>query len=160
MGESNRPGQVLVMVSFWWSRGDELANHQLGQILTRTGCLDGEITDAAAVDRALRAVGDEPALVAELDEWWQMVAARRSDNTTQNPGLSLGGSIRYLTDRLDADRVTPESIEECRRQIAALDTQIVSAKDLPELAHPDAEMLTLLARYMEARSRVLAMTST
>jgi hypothetical protein len=46
---------------------------------------------------------------------------------------------------------------ECRRQVAAVDQAIIGATDLPELAHPDAEMLDLLGRYLEARSRVLAL---
>ncbi|MFD2157075.1 hypothetical protein [Rhodococcus jostii] len=62
-----------------------------------------------------------------------------------------------LTDRLDAGTVTAEALGECRRQVAAVDQTIISAKDLPELAHPDAEMLDLLGRYLEARSRVLAL---
>ncbi|WP_240960677.1 hypothetical protein [Rhodococcus sp. A14] len=56
-----------------------------------------------------------------------------------------------------AETVTPEALGECRRQVAAVDQAIISAKDLPELAHPDAEMLDLLGRYLEARSRVLAL---
>lgn len=159
MGESSQRAHVFVMVSYWWSRGDDLANYQLGHILSQTECWSGDITDAQAVDRALRVAADNPALLAELDEWWQMVAARRNGNNTQNPGRSLGGAIGYLTDRLDADAITPDAIEECRRQIAALDRQIIKAKNLPELTHPDVEMLTLLARYMEARSRVLALNA-
>ncbi|WP_257890456.1 hypothetical protein [Rhodococcus sp. USK10] len=105
-------------------------------------------------------------MLAELDQWWQMVETRRAGNGTRNPGLGLDQSIRYLTDRLDADTVTPrldadtvtpEALGECRRQVAAVDQTIISAKNLPELAHPDAEMLDLLGRYLEARSRVLAL---
>lgn len=72
-------------------------------------------------------------------------------------GLGLEKSIRYLTDRLDAAVVTPEALGECSREVAAVDQVIIGAKDLPELAHPDAEMLDLLARYLEARSRAVAL---
>jgi hypothetical protein len=134
------------------------ANHQLGQILTRTSGVDEiDITDPQAVDRALRIAVADPGALAELEGWWQMVEARRSGNGTRNPGLGLEKSIRYLTDRIDADTLTPEAVGECHRQVAAVDQAIIGAKDLPELAHPDAEMLDLLARYLEARSRVLAL---
>ncbi|WP_257226497.1 hypothetical protein [Rhodococcus opacus] len=73
------------------------------------------------------------------------------------PGSGPGSVDSVLTDRLDAAAVTPEALGECRRQVAAVDQTIISAKDLPELAHPDAEMLDLLGRYLEARSRVLAL---
>ncbi|WP_257014752.1 hypothetical protein [Rhodococcus sp. ACPA1] len=53
--------------------------------------------------------------------------------------------------------VTPAALGKCRRQVAAVDQTIISAKDLPELAHPDAEMLDFLARYLEPRSWVLAL---
>jgi hypothetical protein len=53
--------------------------------------------------------------------------------------------------------VTPEVLGECRRQVATVDQTIIRAKDLPELTHPNAETLDLLARYLEARSRVLAL---
>ncbi|WP_327205348.1 hypothetical protein [Rhodococcus opacus] len=99
----------------------------------------------------------DPAVLAELDEWWQMVETRPNGNSTKNPGLGLDHSIRYLTDRLDADTITPEALGECCRRIAAVDQTIASAKDLPDLAHPDAEMLDLLARYLKVRSRVLAL---
>ncbi|MFZ2172856.1 MAG: hypothetical protein WAW17_02255 [Rhodococcus sp. (in: high G+C Gram-positive bacteria)] len=46
---------------------------------------------------------------------------------------------------------------EFRRQVTAVDQVIIGAKDLPELAHPDAEIHDLLARYLEARSRVQAL---
>ncbi|MFC9839670.1 hypothetical protein ACFVKB_38680 [Rhodococcus sp. NPDC127530] len=158
MGELGAAGKVAVMVSYWWSRGDSLANHQLGQILTRASGVDElDITDPQSIDRALRIAVAAPAVLAELDEWWQMVETRRAGNSTRNPGLVLDQSIRYLTDRLDADTLTPEALNECRRQVAAVDQTITSAKDLPELARPDAEMLDLLARYLEARSRVLAL---
>ncbi|MDV6246678.1 hypothetical protein [Rhodococcus opacus] len=158
MGELAAASKVHVMVSYWWSRGDGLANHQLSQILTRASGVDQvEITDPQSIDRALRFAVADPAVLAELDQWWQMVETRRAGNGTRNPGLGLDQSIRYLTDRLDAAAVTPEALGECRRQVAAVDQTIISAKDLPELAHPDAEMLDLLARYLEARSRVLAL---
>ena len=51
----------------------------------------------------------------------------------------------------------PEVLGECRRQVAALDQAIISAKDLPQLAHPAPEMLDLLARYLESCSRVVAL---
>ncbi|MDV7088362.1 hypothetical protein GXW84_35100 [Rhodococcus sp. IEGM 248] len=146
------------MVSFWWSRGDGLVNHQLGQILSgAAGVGEVEITDPQSIDRALRIAVADPAVPAELDQWWQMVETRRAGNGTRNPGLGLAQSIRYPTDRLDAVTVTPEALGECRRQVAAVDQAIISAKDLPELAHPDAEMLDFLARYLEARSWVLAL---
>ncbi|MFD6062711.1 hypothetical protein [Rhodococcus wratislaviensis] len=158
MGELAAASKVHVMVSYWWSRGDSLANHQLGQILTRAAGVDeADITDPQSIDRALRVATADPAALAELDQWWQMVETRRAGNGTQNPGLGLEKSIRYLTDRLDAATITPEALGECRRQVAAVDQTITGAKDLPELAHPDAEMLDLLARYLEARSRVLAL---
>ncbi|WP_257226547.1 hypothetical protein [Rhodococcus opacus] len=146
------------MVSSWWSRGDGLANHQLGQTLTRAAGVDEvDITDPQSIDRALRIAVADPAVLAELEAWWQMVETRRAGNGTRNPGLGLDQSIRYLTDPLDAAAVTPEALGECRRQVAAVDQTIISAKNLPELAHPDAETLDLLARYLEARSRVLAL---
>ncbi|MBV6757354.1 hypothetical protein [Rhodococcus opacus] len=158
MGDLAAASKVHVMVSYWWSRGDGLANHQLGQILTRAaGVGEVDITDPQSIDRALRVAVADPAVLAELDEWWQMVETRRAGNTTRNPGLGLEKSIRYLTDRLDAGTITPEALGECRRQVVAVDQTITSAKDLPELAHPDAEILDLLARYLEARSRVLAL---
>ncbi|QSE88092.1 hypothetical protein JWS13_05080 (plasmid) [Rhodococcus pseudokoreensis] len=158
MGELATANKVHVMVSYWWSRGDGLANHQLGQILTRTSGVDEfDITDPQSIDRALRIAVTDPAVLAELDGWWQMAETRRAGNNTRNPGLGLDASIRYLTDRLDADTVTPEAVGECRRQVTAVDQTIIGAKDLPELTHPDAEMLDLLARYLEARSRVLAL---
>ncbi|MDH6291367.1 hypothetical protein [Rhodococcus opacus] len=158
MGEPAAASKVHVMVSYWWSRGDSLANHHLGQILTRAAGVDeADITDPQSIDRALRIAVADPAALAELDEWWQMVETRRAGNGTRNPGLGLDQSIRYLTDRLDATAITPEVLGECRRQIAAVDQTIISAKDLPELARPDAEMLDLLGRYLEARSRVLAL---
>ncbi|NHU44971.1 hypothetical protein [Rhodococcus sp. A14] len=116
-----------------------------------------DLTDPQSIDRALRIAVADPAVLAELDAWWQMAETRRAGNGTRNPGLGLDQSIRYLTDRLDADTVTPEALGECRRQVAAVDQTIISAKDLPELAHPDAETLDLLGRYLEARSRVLAL---
>ncbi|MGW4339713.1 hypothetical protein ACWEK5_44070 [Rhodococcus koreensis] len=146
------------MVSYWWSRGDGLANHQLGQILTRAAGVDEvDITDPQSIDRTLRIAVADPAALAELDQWWQMVETRRAGNNTTNPGLGLEQAIRYLTDRLDADTVTPEVLGECRRQVAAVDQRVTGAKDLPELVRPDAQMLDLLARYLEARSRVLAL---
>ncbi|RZL82555.1 MAG: hypothetical protein EOP32_11085 [Rhodococcus sp. (in: high G+C Gram-positive bacteria)] len=158
MGELAAASTVHVMVSYWWSRGDGLANHQLGQILTRAaGVGEVDLTDPQSIDRALRVAVADPPVLAELDQWWQLVETRRAGNGTRNPGLGLETSIRYLTDRLDAAVVTPEALGECLRQVAAVDQTIISAKDLPELAHPDAEMLDLLARYLEARSRVLAL---
>nr|GLK33840.1 hypothetical protein GCM10017611_06830 [Rhodococcus wratislaviensis] len=158
MGELAAASKAAVMVSFWWSRGDGLANHQLGQILTRAaGVGEVDLTDPQSIDRALWIAVADPTVLAELDQWWQMVETRRAGNGTRNPGLGLDQSIRYLTDRLDADTVTAEALGECRRQVAAVDQTIISAKDLPELAHPDAEMLDLLGRYLEARSRVLAL---
>ena len=159
MGELAAASKVHVMVSYWWSRGDGLANHQLGQILTRAaGVGEVDLTDPQSLDRALRVAVADPAVLAELDQWWQMVETRTAGNGTRNPGLGLDQSIRYLTDRLDAVTVTPEALGECRRQVAAVDQTIISAKNLPELAHPDAEMLDLLGRCLEARSRVLALT--
>ncbi|AHK35595.1 hypothetical protein Pd630_LPD11020 (plasmid) [Rhodococcus opacus PD630] len=147
-----------MMVSYWWRRGDGLANHQLGQILTRASGVDEvDLTDSQSLDRALRIAVADPVVLGELAQWWQMVETRRAGHGTRNPGLGLDQSIRYLTDRLDAAAITPEALDECRRQVAAVDETIISAKDLPELAHPDAEMLDLLARYLEARSRVLAL---
>ncbi|AII11401.1 hypothetical protein [Rhodococcus opacus] len=158
MGELAAASKVHVMVSYWWSRGDSLANHQLGQILTRAAGVDEvDLTDPQSIDRALRIAVADPAALAELDQWWQMVETRRAGNSTRNPRLGLDQSIRYLTDRLDTAAITPEALGECRRQIAAVDRTIISAKNLPELAHPDAEMLDLLGRYLEARSRVLAL---
>ncbi|MGV9870010.1 hypothetical protein [Rhodococcus koreensis] len=158
MGELATASTVHVMVSYWWSRGDDLANHQLGQILTRTsGVGEIDLTDPQSIDQALRIAVADPAVLTELDEWWKMVETRRAGNSTRNPGLGLAGSIRYLTDRLDTDTITPEALGECRRQVAAVDQAIIGAKDLPELAHPDPEMLDLLTRYLEARSRVLAL---
>ncbi|WP_124390606.1 hypothetical protein [Rhodococcus wratislaviensis] len=158
MGELATASRVHVMVSYWWSRGDGLANHQLGQILTRAAGVDEvNITDPQSIDRALRIAVADPTVLAELDQWWQMVETRRDGNNTRNPGLGLEQSIRYLTDRLDAGTITPEGLGECRRQVAAVDQTITSATDLPELVHPDAQMLDLLARYLEARSRVLAL---
>ncbi|ABG99807.1 hypothetical protein RHA1_ro08763 (plasmid) [Rhodococcus jostii RHA1] len=158
MGELAAASKVRVMVSYWWSRGDGLANHQLGQILTRASGVDqDDLTDPQSLDRALRIAVADPTALAELDGWWQMVETRRAGNGTRNPGLGLEQSIRYLTDRLDAATVTPEALDECCRQVAAVDQTIISAKDLPELTHPDAETLDLLARYLEARSRVLAL---
>ena len=146
------------MVSYWWSRGDGLANHQLDQILSRAAGVDQvDLTDPQSLDRALRIAVADPTVRVELDAWWQMVETRRAGNGPRNPGLGLDQSIRYLTDRLDAAAVTPEALGECRRQVAAVDQTIISAKNLPELAHPDAEMLDLLGRYLEARSRVLAL---
>ncbi|EKT77299.1 hypothetical protein WSS_A38116 [Rhodococcus opacus M213] len=69
----------------------------------------------------------------------------------------LARSILYLTDRLDADPITDDAIEECRRHVTAVDQLTTAAKDLPELRHPDAEILGLLARYMAARFRILAL---
>ena len=158
MGELAGASKVHVMVSYWWSRGDGLANHKLGQILTRAAGVDEvDITDPQSIDRTLRIAVADPTVLAELDQWWQMVETRRAGNTTRNPGLVLEQSIRYLTDRLDAGTVTPEALGECRRQVAEVDPTIISAKDLPELVHPDAQMLDLLVRYLEARSRVLAL---
>ncbi|WKN53386.1 hypothetical protein R1X32_44925 [Rhodococcus opacus] len=158
MGELAAASKVHVMVSYWWSRGDSLANHQLGQILSRAaGVGEVDLTDSQSLDRALRIAVTDPAVLGELEAWWQMVETRRAGNGTRNPGLGLDQSIRYLTDRLDAAAITPEVLGECRRQLAAVDLTIMSAKDLPELAHPDAEMLDLLGRYLEARSRVLAL---
>ncbi|MFD7010832.1 hypothetical protein [Rhodococcus jostii] len=158
MGELATASKVHVMVSYWWSRGDGLANHQLGQILTRAAGVDEvDITDPQSIDRTLRIAVADPTVLAELDEWWQMVETRRVGNNSKNPGLGLEKSIRYLTDRLDTGTVTPEALGECLRHVAAVDQTITSAKDLPELVHPDAEMLDLLARYLEARSRVLAL---
>ncbi|MBW4818663.1 hypothetical protein [Rhodococcus qingshengii] len=158
MGELAVASKVHVMVSYWWSRGDGLANHHLGQILTRAaGVGEVDIADPQSIDRTLRIAVADPAVLAELDEWWQMVETRRAGNSTRIPGLGLAGSIRYLTDLLDTDTLTPEALGECRRQVAAVDQAIIGAKGLPELAHPDAEMLDLLARYLEARSRVLAL---
>ena len=158
MGELAAASKVHVRVSYWWSRGDGLANHQLGQILSRAaGVGEVDLADSQSLDRALRIAVADPAVLAELDAWWQMVETRRAGSSTHNPGLGLDQSIRYLTDRLDAAVVTPEALVECRRQVAAVDQTIIGAKDLPELAHPDAEMLDLLARYLEARSRVLAL---
>ena len=158
MGELAAASKVHVMVSYWWSRGDSLANHQLGQILSRAaGVGEVDLTDSQSLDRALRIAVTDPAVLGELEAWWQMVETRRAGNGTRNPGLGLDQSIRYLTDRRDAAAITPEVLGECRRQVAAVDLTIMSAKDLPELAHPDAEMLDLLGRYLEARSRVLAL---
>ncbi|MCZ4586406.1 MULTISPECIES: hypothetical protein [Rhodococcus] len=158
MGELAAASKVHVMVSYWWSRGDSLANHQLGQILSRAaGVGEVDLTDSQSLDRALRIAVTDPAVLGELEAWWQMVETRRAGNGTRNPGLGLDQSIRYLTDRLDAAAITPEVLGECRRQVAAVDLTIMSAKNLPELAHPDAEMLDLLGRYLEARSRVLAL---
>ncbi|WP_172653120.1 hypothetical protein [Rhodococcus opacus] len=158
MGELAGASKVHVMVSYWWSRGDGLANHQLGQILTRAAGVDEvDLADPQSLDRALRIAVADPAVLAELEVWWQMVETRRAGNGTRNPGLGLEQSIRYLTDRLDTATMTPEVLGECRRQVAVVDKTIISAKNLPELAHPDAEMLDLLARYLEARSRVLAL---
>ncbi|RZL82732.1 MAG: hypothetical protein EOP32_10340 [Rhodococcus sp. (in: high G+C Gram-positive bacteria)] len=53
MGEPGRASTAHVMVALWWSRGDALANH-LGQILTRAGCVDVDITDPQSIDKALR----------------------------------------------------------------------------------------------------------
>ncbi|MFD6058234.1 hypothetical protein [Rhodococcus wratislaviensis] len=62
------------MVSYWWSRGDGLANHQLSQILTRAAGVDeADITDRQSIDRASRVATADPAVLAELDQWWQMV---------------------------------------------------------------------------------------
>ena len=159
MGELAGASKVHVMVSYWWSRGDGLANHQLGQILTRAAGVDQvDLTDPQSLDRALRIAVADPAASAELDQWWQMAETRRAGNSTHNPSLGLNQSIRYLTDRLDAATISSEALNECRRQVAAVDQTIISAKDLPELAHPDAEMLDLLGRYLEARSRVQALT--
>ncbi|RZL83543.1 MAG: hypothetical protein EOP32_07000 [Rhodococcus sp. (in: high G+C Gram-positive bacteria)] len=158
MGELAAASKVHVMVSYWWSRGDGLANHQLGQILTRAAGVDQvDLTDPQSLDRALRIAVADPTVLAELDQWWPMVETRRAGNSTRNPSLGLDQSIRYLTDRLDAGTITPEARGECRRQVVAVDQVIISSKNLPELAHPDAEMLDLLGRYLETRSRVLAL---
>ncbi|WP_231914252.1 hypothetical protein [Rhodococcus sp. LB1] len=87
-------------MSFWWSRGDGLANHQLGQILSRAaGVGEVDLADPQSIDRALRIAVADPAVLAELDQWWQMVETRRAGNGTRNPGLGPAQSIRYLTDR-------------------------------------------------------------
>ncbi|MFC9557032.1 hypothetical protein ACFTWF_40140 [Rhodococcus sp. NPDC056960] len=159
MGELATASKAHVMVLYGWSRGDDLAIHQLGQFLTRTAGVDEiDITDPQSIDRALWIAVADPTVLTELDGWWTMAEARRADSGTRNPGLGLEKSIRYLTDRLDTDTMTAEAVGECRRQVAAVDRSIIGAKDLPELAHPDPEMLDLLARYVEARSRVLGLT--
>lgn len=54
MGELAAASKAPVMVSYWWSRGDNLANHKLGQIHTRaTGVVEVD-TDSKAVDRGSR----------------------------------------------------------------------------------------------------------
>ncbi|MFC9363417.1 hypothetical protein ACFTZB_43495 [Rhodococcus sp. NPDC057014] len=159
MGELAVASKVHVMVSYGWSRGDGLVNHQLGQILARAaGVGEVDITDPQSTDRASRieVATADPTVSAELDHWWQMVETRRAGNNTRNPVLGLEQSIRYRTDRLDAAAVTPEVSGECRREVAAVDQTITGVKDLPELVHPDAQVLDLLARYLEARSRVPA----
>lgn len=53
MGELAAASKVHVMVSYWWSRGDSLVNHQLGQILTCAAGVDEvDITDPQSIDRA------------------------------------------------------------------------------------------------------------
>ena len=60
-----------------------------------------DLTDPQSTDRALRVAVADPAVLAQLDAWWQMVETRRAGNSTRNPGLGLEQSLRYLTDRLD-----------------------------------------------------------
>ncbi|SEB66725.1 hypothetical protein [Rhodococcus koreensis] len=155
MGQGDDPRiRVMGSVIWRWSRFDGLANHHLEQILQRGGFLDGDITDPEAVNRAVRVAVENPATVAELDDWAQRAANRCAGAPTSD--LRLEDSIGYLTERLDAVPLTPEMIDECLRKVAAVDDQIVGAKDLPELAHPDATTTALLWRYVEARGRVLA----
>nr|WP_271213013.1 hypothetical protein [Rhodococcus wratislaviensis]GLK39928.1 hypothetical protein GCM10017611_67990 [Rhodococcus wratislaviensis] len=53
MGELAAASKAAVMVSYWWSRGDGLANRQLGQILTCAAGVDEvNITDPRSIDRA------------------------------------------------------------------------------------------------------------
>ena len=156
-GETGSVSQVLIMVSFWWSRRDDLANYQLEQILNRAGGLGGAITDPDAVDQALRVAAEDPAVVAELDQWWRMVSVRRGENTTRNPRASLVSSVRFLTDTLDADPLTAEVVGRLRQQVSMIDDHIVKAKNLPEMVDPDAELLELIGDYLAVRSRVLAL---
>ncbi len=86
-----------------------------------------------------------------------MAAARRGENTTRNPKAGLASSIRYLIDRLEADPLTDEVIGSLRQPVSMIDDHIVKAKDLPEMVHPDAELLDLIGDYLAARSRVLAL---
>lgn len=90
MGELGAASKVVVMVSFWWSRGDALGNHQHGQILTRTGCVDVDIADTQWIDRALRSAVDDLAVLVELDQWWQVVETRRAGNSAGEPGPGPG----------------------------------------------------------------------
>ncbi|MFC0448825.1 hypothetical protein ACFFI2_11935, partial [Rhodococcus jostii] len=91
MGELAAASKVHVMVSHWWSRGDGLANHQLGQILTRAaGVGQVDLTDPQSIDRALRIAVADPAVLAELEQWWQMVETRRAGNGTPQPGSGSG----------------------------------------------------------------------
>jgi len=89
MGELAAASTAHVMVSYWWSRGDGLANHQLGQILTRAAGVDQvDLTDPQSLDRALRIAVADPAVLTELDEWWQILQS----------AVVLGVQVPHLND--------------------------------------------------------------
>ena len=89
MGELAAVSEVHVMVSFWWSRGDGLANHRLGQILSRAaGVGEVNLTDPQSIDRALRIAVADPAVLTELDQWWQILQT----------AVVLGVQVPHLND--------------------------------------------------------------
>lgn len=68
--------EVIVMASFWWSRGDHAANLDLATILRRGDHLRGDIADPAAVDAALQQATLDPVVLEELGEWCGLASAR------------------------------------------------------------------------------------
>ncbi|MFD6059826.1 hypothetical protein [Rhodococcus wratislaviensis] len=159
MGELAAASKVHVMVSYWWSRAGAVSptinsarSSPAQQVWTRP--------TSPIRSRSTEPYVSRSPIPRRWPSWtgggrWSKPGGPATAPRTRDWGLER--SIRYLTDRLDAATVTPEALGECRRQVAAVDQTITGAKDLPELAHPDAEMLDLLARYLEARSRVLAL---
>lgn len=150
---------VTMNVTHWWSRFDTLANYQLDRIFRSRGFLGGDITDPKAVDLALRAAVEDPDVIAELEDWVQMVSDRRKGDSIQNPFHRLEERIRHLTDRFDAAAISPEMLDECLGRIAGADDLFDRAYQMPEMVAPDEESVALFRRYLSVRNRFLVLAA-
>ncbi|MGC0363256.1 hypothetical protein ABH922_001240 [Rhodococcus sp. 27YEA15] len=123
--DRNANGLTLV-AAWWWSRGDDLGNLELGRILERAG-VRIDMSDAASVDWAVRAVATEPESFDELADWCELIAHRWQGSSTSDPHTWLSRTTSRLIERMSSPSFISRDLEDALQQVVLIDDALRAA---------------------------------